>query len=81
MNTMNKPRTRNTQDTTEAFAELAQRGLDELIENSDTLHLDRLADWIQKLKRSIAHASDHATGPDEVEPGHLEGVQDFLCPR
>lgn len=59
-----KARTRHTQLTTEAFRELAEAALEELVENSATLELKDLASWSKDLKRTIGRVSDHRLGGD-----------------
>ncbi len=56
-----KARTRHTVLTTEAFRELAEEALAELVENSDTLELDSLTAWTRRLKLAIGRVSDHQT--------------------
>jgi len=53
-----KPRTRHTQYTTEAFRELAQEALDELIENNGTLEIKDLSTWGAELRRQVGRVSD-----------------------
>lgn len=59
-----KARTRHTLLTAEAFNELAAEGLAELIENSATLEMQTLDEWVKDLKRTIGRVSDHRTGGD-----------------
>ncbi len=71
-----KARTRHTNFTCEAFNELASEGLGELIENSATLEMKTLDEWIKDLKRSIGRVSDHRTGGDPA-PALADGIGRF----
>jgi hypothetical protein len=55
-----RPTTRHTQYTAEAFREIAQNALDELIENCGTLEIKNLTAWTQELKRSVGQVSDRS---------------------
>jgi hypothetical protein len=57
-----KARSRHTVLTTEAFREIAEEALAELVENSDTLELDTLTAWTRALKLAIGRVSDRTTG-------------------
>ncbi|MES2384498.1 MAG: hypothetical protein V4593_08110 [Pseudomonadota bacterium] len=59
-----KARTRHNMLTTEAFRELAETALEELVENSATLELQDLATWRKELSRKIDHVSDYQTSGD-----------------
>lgn len=59
-----KARTRHTHLTTEAFRELAEAALEELVENSATLELKDLASWSKELRTTIGRVSDHRCGGD-----------------
>jgi hypothetical protein len=54
-----KARTKHVQFTTEAFREIAESALDELVENSETLEVQDLASWAKALSRQIGRVSDH----------------------
>ncbi len=63
-----KARTRYTLLTTEAFRELAEAALEDLVENSGTLESHTLTTWQKELRKSIGQVSDHQMSGDPV-PG------------
>jgi hypothetical protein len=76
-----KARTRHTVLTTEAFREIVEEALAELVENSDTLELASLTSWTRALKLSIGRVSDRTTGDGTPMPiGRTErDALDELC--
>lgn len=72
-----KARTRHTQYTTEAFREIAEAALEELIENNDTLEVQDLQSWSKDLSRTIGRVSDHQTSSDPAAIGSVVGIEDL----
>lgn len=75
---MSKPRTRHVQYTAEAFRELAEAALEELIDNTDTYEVRDLLTWSADLKRAVGRVSDHQTSTGPAPLGvYVEGSDEI----
>lgn len=68
-----KARTRHTNYTPEAFREIAEAALEEVIENASSLEIKDLTAWSHDLKRRIGHVSDRQDADDLDTTSRLRG--------
>lgn len=60
----NRPITRHTNLTPEAFREIAESAVEELYANCDTFECHDLITWTRKLKMTLGKVSDHQSSAD-----------------
>lgn len=71
-----KAATRHNNYTTEAYREIVEAALEELVENSGTLETLDLIAWNKALTRKIGHVSDRAGADIEGAPVARYGAGD-----